>query len=110
MHTIAGAVLQESGLVHYYRALALDPRIQPGFGQVFVATATPGWQLSEATMARIAAIEKAHVARFWGARYAIVDHQRGADWYRVQLALPHFFGELNEAVRLDNGEQQCACW
>ena len=72
VHAKATGKVTEEDVVCYKRAIATDPRIKPGFRELFDAISAVDIGVTEDTVAKVSEIDNAHPDTFRGTRAAIV--------------------------------------
>ena len=77
--SVATGPIGEADLLDYQTALLSDPRVKPGFDELFDATAAHESGLSEAVLQKMVETDLAHTEKLGGGKCAIVAHS-GFKW------------------------------
>ena len=70
--TKAYGEVTEQDLLEYQAALLADPRVKPGCYELFDATGAQAVGVSEATIEKMAAVDKEHAEKLEGGKCAVV--------------------------------------
>ncbi|MBN2131333.1 MAG: hypothetical protein JW741_17665 [Sedimentisphaerales bacterium] len=72
VHTKAHGEVTEHDLLEYQAAVLADPRIEPGYYELFDATTAQAVGVSEATLETMSEMDKKHVEKLAGGKCALV--------------------------------------
>jgi len=72
VHTKAHGEVTEEDLLSYQAAVLADPRIKPGYYELFDATTAEAAGVSEATLEKMSEVDKEHAEKLEGGKCAVV--------------------------------------
>lgn len=72
VYTKAHGKVTEKDLLEYQAAVLADPRIEPGYCELFDATTGQAVGVSETTLEKMSEVDKAHAEKLEGGKCAVV--------------------------------------